>query len=64
LHDEIVEFWLRPEHRLAPAWIEHADINDVMLATSLAPNGFILLGSPGRRTSTSATDAREPRHGN
>jgi hypothetical protein len=24
-------------------WLEHADINDVMLATSLAPEGYLVL---------------------
>ncbi|HVH46001.1 MAG TPA: hypothetical protein VM925_26815, partial [Labilithrix sp.] len=37
LRTEIESFWLRPAHRLTPSWLAHADINDVMLATSLAP---------------------------
>ena len=40
----IESFWLRPEHRETPTWREHADINDVMLATSLAPEGLLDLG--------------------
>jgi hypothetical protein len=39
----IEEFWLEPEHRSNPAWQDHADINDVMLATSLLPDGFLSL---------------------
>ncbi len=39
----IESFWLEPAHRTAPAWIDHADINDVMLATSLVPEGFLVL---------------------
>jgi hypothetical protein len=40
---EIESFWLRTEHRETQLWLEHADINDVMLATSLAPEGFLVL---------------------
>ena len=35
----IEAFWL--ENRETRAWAEHRDINDVMLATSLAPRGFL-----------------------
>jgi hypothetical protein len=45
--DAIIEsFWLEPEHRRTRVWMEHRDINDVMLATCLAPEGY-LLGSGG-----------------
>ena len=48
LRDEIESFWRRPEHRRSATWEEHADINDAMLATSLAPEGFLVLeGAPG-----------------
>lgn len=43
LRVEIESFWLRPEHRRTATWLEHANINDVMLATSLAPAGFTIL---------------------
>ncbi len=39
----IEEFWLSDENRKARSWREHRDINSVMLATSLAPEGFILV---------------------
>ncbi len=39
----IEDFWLEPEHRSNPAWQDHTDINDVMLATSLLPDGFLSL---------------------
>jgi hypothetical protein len=35
--------WLDPRHREASTWTEHADINDVMLATSLVPEGFLVI---------------------
>jgi hypothetical protein len=46
LRDEIETFWLRSEHRRASSWIEHENINDVMLATSLVPAGYLTL-DPG-----------------
>jgi len=39
---EIEEFWLHPKHRGSTSWNEHRDINEVMLATSLAPTGFLI----------------------
>ena len=46
LRTEIESFWMHPEHRRTSTWIEHADINDVMLAASLVPDGFLALVSP------------------
>jgi hypothetical protein len=46
LRNEIESFWLRAEHRRTSTWSEHADINDVMLATSLAPEGYLGLAWP------------------
>jgi hypothetical protein len=43
---EIESFWQRPEHRRADSWTAHQDINDVMLAASLAPEGYLELRSP------------------
>lgn len=37
----IEDYWLVPANRRAATWMEHRDINDVMLATSLAPEGFL-----------------------
>jgi hypothetical protein len=45
---KIESFWLEPEHRATRTWSEHRDINDVMLATSLSPAGFLIMG--GRST--------------
>ena len=39
----IEAFWLRPEHRRVDSWLEHENINDVMLATSLQPEGFVTI---------------------
>jgi hypothetical protein len=49
LGPEIKSFWLQPQHREARTWSEHRDINEVMLATSLVPAGFLSMrpgGSP------------------
>jgi hypothetical protein len=43
LGDEIREFWQLDAHRRSPTYVEHADINDVMLATSLLPDGYLRL---------------------
>ena len=45
LRAEIESLWLQPEHRQIDSWLAHADINDVMLATSLCPEGFLVLNS-------------------
>jgi hypothetical protein len=44
LSDAIETFWLEPANRQAGNWKEHRDINMVMLATSLAPDGYLTLG--------------------
>jgi len=41
LGDVIEKFWLDPQNRIAKTWTEHQDINSVMLATSLAPDGYL-----------------------
>lgn len=42
--DAINRFWLHPEHQASRTWLEHRDINEVMLATALVPQG--VLGLP------------------
>lgn len=37
----IESFWLQPQQRRGPGWRAHQDINTVMLATSLAPAGYL-----------------------
>jgi hypothetical protein len=43
LGEQIESFWREPEHQRASLWSEHRDINEVMLATRLVPNGFLVL---------------------
>jgi hypothetical protein len=43
LAKSIESFWLDPANRRGGTWDEHRDINTVMLATSLAPEGFLSL---------------------
>jgi hypothetical protein len=43
LSDVIERFWLDAEHQQNPTWCDHRDINTVMLATSLAPDGYLLV---------------------
>jgi hypothetical protein len=43
LSDIIEKFWLHATNRQAESWIAHRDINMVMLATSLAPGGYLSL---------------------
>jgi hypothetical protein len=45
LRAAIVSSWLDPEHQRARTWSEHRDINEVMLATSLVPGGFLILAA-------------------
>lgn len=35
------QFWLAGQNRAAKSWTDHREINMVMLATSLAPDGFL-----------------------
>lgn len=53
LRAQIVGFWRDPVHQGDPSWTEHQDIDEVMLATALAPSGMVHLGttapSPPRR---------------
>ena len=41
LADTIDQFWMDKRNREASTWIEHREINMVMLATSLAPGEFL-----------------------
>lgn len=40
LAEQIESFWSDPIHRRSSTWIDHGDINAVMLATSLVPAGY------------------------
>jgi len=41
LGKSIEMYWLDPLHRRTSGWMAHRDINMVMLATSLAPDGYL-----------------------
>ncbi len=41
LIEKIETFWLEPTNREAETWLAHRDINNVMLATSMAPQEFL-----------------------
>jgi len=43
LRAAIETFWRDPANQRSDTWTEHRDINEVMLATSLAPGGFLML---------------------
>jgi hypothetical protein len=44
LIDAIESYWSDDRHRKGARWQAHVDINEVMLATSLAPTGFLTFG--------------------
>ena len=48
LRNALETFWLQLENQQTSIWQEHADINTVMLATSLLPDGFLTLHRAGR----------------
>jgi len=43
LGKQIEEFWIKDKNRKSQSWIEHQEINMVMLATSIIPDGFLLI---------------------
>jgi len=43
LRNEIESFWRDPKHRDTETWREHRDINAVMLATTMVPDGVLKL---------------------
>jgi len=43
LIESIEAFWLEPGNQQSHSWTGHRDINTVMLATSLAPDGYLVL---------------------
>jgi hypothetical protein len=43
LAEKIETFWLERTNQKSDAWMEHREINMVMLATSLAPDGYLTL---------------------
>jgi len=49
----IGSFWRDPARRGTRSWAEHGDINDVMLASCLVPEGVVIL-APASRTAAAA----------
>ena len=47
LRAQIETFWLDPEQQRSSSWLEHQDINEVMLATSQLPGGLLRLDATG-----------------
>jgi len=43
LRERIEQFWIDDMNRQASTWMEHCEINIVMLATSLAPSRFLMI---------------------
>jgi hypothetical protein len=43
ISEKIEHFWLNSKNRHLSNWIEHREINMVMLATSLVPEGFLMI---------------------
>jgi len=43
LREKIERFWQDDKNRNASTWIQHSDINMIMLATSLAPDEFLMI---------------------
>lgn len=41
LAERIQQFWCNPDHWRGDTWVEHRDINSVMLATCLVPQEFL-----------------------
>ena len=37
----IEQFWSEPDNQRSPNWTDHLEINEVMLATALAPDGYL-----------------------
>lgn len=58
LGEEIESFWRDPANRSTHTWSEHRDINEVMLATSLAPDGFLVLRHPSEDPAASTQSGK------
>lgn len=60
LADAIVATWLLPARWREPTWLEHRDINEVMLATGLLPEGYLAIGGAAGGAPGSAQAALSP----
>ena len=52
LSNVIERFWCQAASQQSANWHDHVDINSVMLATSLAPDGYLLVSAGKKRTPT------------
>jgi hypothetical protein len=43
LASTIESLWLDPKSQQAQTWLAHRDINEVMLATSVLPTGYLII---------------------
>ncbi len=43
LQEKIENFWQTVANQKSKTWTEHIDINSVMLATSMEPDGYLML---------------------
>ena len=43
LKEAIIRFWMSDKNRESPTWTRHKEISMVMLATCIAPDGFLTL---------------------
>jgi hypothetical protein len=43
LKEKIIQFWMSDKNRESPAWTGHKEISMVMLATGIAPDGFLTI---------------------
>ncbi len=43
VYEYIKDYWLLEENRSVKTWLEHSDINNVMLATCLAPDSYLTI---------------------
>jgi hypothetical protein len=62
LRPAIESFWIDPEHRRTRTWADHRDINEVMLATSLVPEGLLVVLPARPDSAPGARLGQPPRH--
>ena len=61
LSEDIENVWRQALNRQCPSWVDHQNINAVMLVTSLIPDGFLSLSERNRTPTDIAKPQREVR---